>query len=68
MNPFVPKHCKLLYKYAKTIMTTTEVVIITELEVSVFGYPRELFILTDNVTNLLEMKCIGARVIAAYMT
>jgi hypothetical protein len=67
MNPFVPKHCKLLYKYVKTIMTTTGYSIRTKLEGSVFGYPRELFILTENVIDLLEMKCIGAGVIAAYM-
>jgi hypothetical protein len=67
MNPFVPKRCKLLYNYAKTTMTTTNFSIRIELEGSVFGYPRELFILTENVIDLLEMKCIGAGVIAAYM-
>lgn len=39
----------------------------TKLDAKVFGYSRELFVLTENVTDLLEMKWIGAGVIAAYM-
>lgn len=68
LNPFVPKCCKLLYKHTKTIMTKTGVSIRTDLDDNVFGFPRELFILTENVTDLLEMKWIGVGVIVAYMS
>ena len=63
----VPKRCKLLYKHAKTIMTKTGLSMYAKLDKSVFGFPRELFLLTENVIELLEMKWIGVGVIAAYM-
>jgi hypothetical protein len=66
-HPMVPKRCKLLYKHAKMYMTQTGQSIRTKLDAKVFGYSRELFVLTENVTDLLEMKWIGAGVIAAYM-
>ncbi|PRQ20360.1 putative Ulp1 protease family catalytic domain, putative transposase, Ptta/En/Spm, plant [Rosa chinensis] len=67
LNSFVPKRCKLLYKHAKTIMSQTSELISTVLDDKVFGLHKELFILTENVTDLLEMKKIGQGVIAAYM-
>ncbi|KAM5578065.1 hypothetical protein ABKV19_008405, partial [Rosa sericea] len=67
LNPFVPKRCKLLYKHAKNIMSQTNESISTVLDDSVFGVQKELFILTENVTDLLEMNKIGQGVIAAYM-
>ncbi|XP_040366111.1 uncharacterized protein LOC121050406 [Rosa chinensis] len=67
LNPFVPKRCKLLYKHAKTIMSQTNESIRTMLDDSVFGVQKQLFILTENVIDLLEMNKIGQGVIAAYM-
>ncbi|XP_062011742.1 uncharacterized protein LOC133728340 isoform X2 [Rosa rugosa] len=67
LNPFVPKRCKLLYKHAKTIMSQTNESISTVLDDSVFGVHKQLFILTENVIDLLEMNKIGQGVIAAYM-
>jgi hypothetical protein len=67
LHPFVPKRCKLLYKHAKTIMTNTGLSMYAKLDKSVFVFPRELYLLTENVIDLLEMKWIGAGVIAAYM-
>ena len=67
LHPFVPKRCKLLYKHAKTFMTDTGLSIKIELDESVFGFPHELYILTENVIDFLEMKWIGAGVIAACM-
>ncbi|XP_040374987.1 uncharacterized protein LOC112200371 [Rosa chinensis] len=67
LHPFVPKRCKLLYKHAKTIMEETNESISTVLDDEVIDVPKELYILTENVTNLLEMKWIGQGVIAAYM-
>ncbi|XP_062006048.1 uncharacterized protein LOC133723246 [Rosa rugosa] len=67
VNPFVPKRCKLLYKHGTTIMTHTSEAISTVLDDKVFGVHKELFILTENVIDLLEMQKIGQGVIAAYM-
>ncbi|PRQ18900.1 hypothetical protein RchiOBHm_Chr7g0211271 [Rosa chinensis] len=67
LPPFVPKRCKLLYKHATTIMKQTSEAITTVLDDNVFGIHKELFILTENVIDLLEMKKIGQGVIAAYM-
>ncbi|KAM5584863.1 hypothetical protein ABKV19_004299, partial [Rosa sericea] len=67
VNPFVPKRCKLLYKHATTIIKHTSEAITTVLDDKVFGVHRELFILTENVIDLLEMHKIGQGVIAAYM-
>jgi hypothetical protein len=48
-------------------MTNTGMSIRTKLDESVFGFPRELYILTENVIDFLEMKWIGAGVITAYI-
>ncbi|XP_024185278.1 uncharacterized protein LOC112190082 [Rosa chinensis] len=67
LPPFVPKRCKLLYKHATTIMKQTSEAITTVLDDNVFGIHKELFILAENVIDLIEMKKIGQGVIAAYM-
>ncbi|KAM5570104.1 hypothetical protein ABKV19_017226 [Rosa sericea] len=66
INPWVPKRCKLLYKHATTIMKETGSSISTVFSKEVFGEPTQLFILSENVINLLEMQWIGQGVIAAY--
>ncbi|XP_040369464.1 uncharacterized protein LOC121051309 [Rosa chinensis] len=67
LSPMVPKRCKLLYKHATTIMKQTSEAITTVLDDNIFGIHKQLFILTENVIDLLEMKKIGQGVIAAYM-
>ena len=63
----VPKCCQLLYKHAKVTMNKTGLAIMTKLDDEVFGYDKDLVILTENVLNLLEMCWIGSGVIEAYM-
>lgn len=53
--------------YICILMTDTGLSITTALDDNVFGFPRQLYILTENVIDFLEMKWIGARVISAYM-
>ncbi|PRQ39342.1 hypothetical protein RchiOBHm_Chr4g0424111 [Rosa chinensis] len=48
-------------------MEETNESISTVLDDKVFGVQKELYILTENVTNLVEMKWIGQGVIATYM-
>jgi hypothetical protein len=63
----VPKCCKLLYKHAKVTMGETRMSLTKILDDQVFGRPRELIVLRENVVDLLEMKWLGAGVITAYM-
>ncbi|XP_024196080.1 uncharacterized protein LOC112199273 [Rosa chinensis] len=67
LNPWVPKRCKLLYKHATTIMKETGSSISTILSENVFGVPKQLYILCENVIQVLEMQWIGQGVIATYM-
>jgi hypothetical protein len=63
----VPKCCKLLYKHAKVTMVETRMSLTKKMDNQVFGLPITLIVLRENVIDLLEMKWLGAGVIAAYM-
>lgn len=63
----VPKGFNLLYKHATTWMKTTGVSIQIRCEAEMFGIPKTIYLLDENVLALLEYEMVGQAVIASYM-
>ncbi|XP_074336334.1 uncharacterized protein LOC141673483 [Apium graveolens] len=66
-NKNVPKRFRL-YKHATTFMKSTGNSIQIPCDAEVFGVEKRIFILHENIINLLEFKMIGQAAISAYMT
>lgn len=63
----VPQRFRLLYKHATTFMKSTGTSIQIPCDVEIFGVPKIVFILHENIIALLEFEMIGQAAISAYM-
>lgn len=67
INKNVPSRFRVLYKHAKTLMETTGDSIQIPCDTEVFGNDKTIFVLHENIIDLLEFKRIGQGAISAYM-
>lgn len=67
INKNVPSRFRVLYKHAKTLMETTGESIQIPCDTEVFGDDKTIFVLHENIIDLLEFKMIGQGAISAYI-
>ncbi|XP_074365577.1 uncharacterized protein LOC141706680 [Apium graveolens] len=63
----VPHRFRLLYKFASTVMKGSGNSIPVPFDFQIFGIERTIYLLHENVLELLEFKMIGQPAISTYM-
>ncbi|XP_074377117.1 uncharacterized protein LOC141718639 [Apium graveolens] len=63
----VPPHFRLLYKFASTVMKESGNSIPVSYNFQIFGIERTIYLLHENIIELLEFKMIGQSAISTYM-
>ncbi|XP_074374273.1 uncharacterized protein LOC141714667 [Apium graveolens] len=63
----VPPRFRLLYKFASTVMRESGNSIPVPCDFQIFGIERTIYLLHENILELLEFKMIGQSAISTYM-
>ncbi|XP_074377820.1 uncharacterized protein LOC141719345 [Apium graveolens] len=63
----VPPRFRLLYKFASTVMKESGNSIPVPCDFQIFGIERTIYLLHENILELLEFKMIGQSAISTYM-
>lgn len=63
----MPQRYRLLYKHATTVMELSGTPIQFPCDIEVFGVQKTIYVLQENVIELLEYGMLGQAVIASFM-
>ena len=63
----VPTRFKLLYKHATTLMKESGASIQIPCDEEVFGFGRTIFLLHENIIDLMDFAMVGQTVISTYI-